>query len=71
MIFRNIEKKCKEKGYRISYVEKKAGLGNGAIGKWKTVSPTVEKLQAVAKVLECTVDELLSEKEPAAVQEVM
>ena len=66
MIFRNIEKKCKEKRISISALEKEAGLGNGAIGKWKTVSPTVENLQAVAKVLECTVDDLLRSDEPAS-----
>lgn len=59
MIFKNIERRCNEKGYSISYVERKAGLGNGAIGKWRTASPNVENLKAVAKVLECTVDDLL------------
>ena len=65
MIFRNIEKRCKEKAISISALEKEAGLGNGAIGKWKSASPTVENLQAVAKVLECTVDDLLRTDEPA------
>ena len=62
MIYNNIAKLCKEKGINISRLEKIAGLGNGTIGGWRTASPTVEKLQAVAKVLECTVDELLHEK---------
>lgn len=67
MIFKNIEKRAKEKGYSISFVEREAGLGNGTIGKWKTVSATAENLAAVAKVLECTVDELLSEETSTAV----
>lgn len=65
MIFKNIEKRSKAKGYRISYVERTAGLGNGTIGKWKTISPNVENLQAVAKVLECTVDDLLHDEDAA------
>lgn len=67
MIFANITRICKKNGYSISHVEKKAGLGNGAIGKWRTVSPNVESLKAVAKVLECTVDDLLREETSATV----
>ena len=65
MIFKNIEERSKAKGYSISYVERTAGLGNGTIGKWKTISPNVENLKAVAKVLECTVDDLLCEEKAA------
>ena len=58
---------CKENlqknGVSITAVEKQAGLSNGAISKWNESSPTVEKLQAVAKTLECSVDDLLSVKE--------
>ena len=71
MIYDRIKEICKRKGVSVNFVEKKAGLSNGIISKWNLCSPTVENVQAVAKVLECTVDELLSEKEPAAVQEVM
>ena len=61
MIYNNVKAKCKEKGLSVSLVEKKAGLSTGAISKWNTSSPTVEKLAAVAKVLECTVNDLLHE----------
>lgn len=61
MILKHIKEKCKEKGLSIFALEKAAGIGNGTIARWNTSSPTVENLQAVAKVLECTVDELLEE----------
>ena len=60
MIFDKIKEICKEKGISITYLEKQAGLSNGAIGKWKDSSPTVDKLNAVAKVLKVKIDELIS-----------
>lgn len=61
MIYDNVKAKCRKKGLSVSFVEKEAGLSTGAISKWNTCSPTVENLAAVAKVLECTVDDLLHE----------
>lgn len=61
MILKHIKEKCKEKGISIFALEKEAGIGNGTISRWDKSSPTVDSLQAVAKVLECTVDELLEE----------
>lgn len=61
MIYDRIKDLCKAKGVSINYVEKTAGLSNGIISKWNSCSPTVENVQAVAKVLGCTVDELLAE----------
>lgn len=61
MVLTHIKEKCKEKGLSIFALEKKAGIGNGTIARWDTSSPTLDSLQAVAKVLECTVDELLTD----------
>ena len=60
MVFKNIRALASKQGMSLSEVEKRAGLSKGIICKWKTASPTVEKLQAVAKVLDCSVDDLLS-----------
>lgn len=68
MIYDRIKTICKEMGLSVNCVEKKAGLSNGIISKWNSCSPTVENVQAVAKVLGCTVDDLLH-NEHAAVQE--
>ena len=59
MIYDKIKALCKKKNISVSSVEKKAGLSNGAISKWNTVSPTIDNLQAVAKVLKVKVDKLL------------
>ncbi len=59
MIYDNIKKICKEKGLSVSSVEKQAGLSTGAISKWNASSPTIEKLQAVAKVLKVNVNKLI------------
>lgn len=44
----------------INSIEKSLGLGVGSICKWNSVSPTVRNLQAVAKTLDCSVDDLMS-----------
>lgn len=59
MIYDKIKILCDKKKISIAALEKAAGLGNGTIGGWKTSSPTVEKLQAVAKVLGVEVSKLL------------
>lgn len=60
LIYDRIKEICKRNGVSIASIEKEAGLSNGSIGKWNESSPTVENLQAVAKTLGCTVDDLLS-----------
>lgn len=60
MIYDRIKVICRQKGISVTQVEKKAGLSNGAISKWNKASPTVENLQSVAKVLGCSVDDLLA-----------
>ena len=59
MIYENIEALCKERGISVTTLEKRAGLGNGTIGKWKDSSPKVENLQAVANTLKVKIEKLL------------
>ena len=63
MIYDTIKALCKKKGLSVTSVEKEAGLSNGAISKWNDSSPTVDKLNAVAKVLNVKVDCLLRQKD--------
>ena len=58
-IYDKIKEICKQKGVSPYSIEKKAGLGNGAITKWNDFSPTVKNLKAVADVLEVDISELL------------
>ncbi len=60
LIYDKIKEICRKKGISTRSIEVKAGLGNGAITKWNTSSPSVENLKAVADALEITVDRLIS-----------
>ena len=59
MIYENIEALCKEQGISVTTLEKRSGLGNGTIGKWKNSNPKVESLQAVANTLKVKIEKLL------------
>ena len=59
MIFNNIVKYAQEKNISISKLERLSNLSKGAISKWKTSSPTIESLQAVANALGVDVKKLL------------
>lgn len=59
MIFDKIKEICNEKGISIASLERSAGLSNGTISKWNDSSPTVENLQAVAKVLKVKISKLI------------
>ena len=62
MIFENIKEIAYSKGFSIRVVEQKAGLGNGTITSWRTSSPTIEKLEKVAKALGVPVTALIRAK---------
>lgn len=61
MIYEKIKILCKKKEMSICSLEKAAGLGNGTIRGWRNGSPTLDKLQAVAQVLEVQVSKLIEE----------
>ena len=58
-IYDNIQKRAKDKGMSVNFIEKETGLSIGSLCKWNDVSPTVRSLKKVADILECTIDELL------------
>ncbi|MGF0064297.1 helix-turn-helix domain-containing protein [Lachnospiraceae bacterium SGI.085] len=57
-IYDRISKRASKKGISINSLEKQAGLAVGSVCKWNTVSPTVRNLAKVAKVLNCSLDDL-------------
>ena len=62
MIYENILEIAQKKQLSLRQIEIKAGLSVGAIGKWKTRSPQVDNLMAVAKVLNVPINKLLEDK---------
>lgn len=59
MIYDKIKELCRERGTSVAAVEKEAKLSNGTIRKWNKSSPTVDNLQAVARVLKVRVEKLI------------
>lgn len=59
MVYENVSRIAKEKGYSLRYIEQNADISLGCISKWKNSIPTADKLTRVAKVLEVSVEELL------------
>lgn len=55
-----IEMLAKEKGLTIKALERMAGVGNGAIRRWQTQSPRLDRLIPVAKCLDVSLDYLVS-----------
>ncbi|QAR71181.1 XRE family transcriptional regulator [Pediococcus acidilactici] len=58
-IFERIEKISKKRGMSLREVNTRAQLGTNAIYRWKKQNPSIDKVEAVAKVLGVTVDYLL------------
>lgn len=61
-IYENVSALCNKKNKSIRSVEREANLATGTMSKWRTASPTVDNLKAVADVLGTTVDKLLEER---------
>lgn len=57
----NIRARCKERNISVTALEKKAGVANGLIGKWKESEPNIVTLRKVAAALDCTIDDLIEE----------
>ena len=62
-IVEKIKERAAVKGLTIRKIEIAAKLSNGAIARWNEKSPSIDKVFRVAKVLGCTVDELIAETE--------
>lgn len=58
-ILDRVKELTKEKGYSLTQVNDLAGFGTNVLYSWKTRTPSVEKVKAVADVLNVSVDYLL------------
>ncbi|SCW41111.1 Cro/C1-type HTH DNA-binding domain-containing protein [Paenibacillus tianmuensis] len=55
----NIQKLCKERGIKVSHLEKELGFGRGAMYKWDVNSPSIDKVQKVADYFKVSMDRIL------------
>ena len=62
MVYENVVALAKKNNLTLSEVERKAGLAMAIISKWKTVSPNLGSLKAVADVFGVTVNRLIREE---------
>ena len=60
-VFERIKTLADEQGIPIYQLERQAGLGNGVIAAWKTSTPRLNNVMAVAKALGVTVSDLITE----------
>lgn len=61
MIYDKIKRVVSKKGISIYRIEKDLDLGNGAVSKWNTSSPSAKTLKEVADYLNVPLEELLEE----------
>lgn len=61
MIYENISRLCEKRGITIKEFERKAGLKNGMVGKWRKSNPRINNLQKAADFFGVTVNYLLRE----------
>lgn len=61
-ITERIKARAETKRLSVRKIEIEAGLSNGAIARWSEKSPSIDKVFRVAKVLGCTVDELIADQ---------
>lgn len=53
---------AKEKRFSIASLERACGFSEGAIKRWSNITPGIDKVEKVADVLGCSIDELCGRK---------
>lgn len=56
-----ISEMCWDHHITIAALEREAGLSNGAISKWKKVSPRLDSIKKIAEYFGCGIDDLLAD----------
>lgn len=64
MIYNKIIKYCNENSLSVSAFEKKCGLANGTVGKWKNGgNPSLETVHKIVLATGIPIDEWMKESE--------
>lgn len=63
MYYEVIAQMAKERGISVKALEEAAGLGNGSIGKWRTLKPNIGNLEKVADCLGVSVVDIIKKSE--------
>lgn len=62
-MFDRVKEISKKRGLSLAQLNEKAGFKPNVIYSWKTKSPSIDKVESVAKVLGVSVDYLLGKEE--------
>lgn len=68
-VYERIESLRKERKISQGKLEKELGFSNGSVSKWKTSTPTPERLKKIADYFDVTVDFLMTGKENSTYNE--
>ena len=63
-LYENVKNAANAKGYSINRLEKELGFARSYIGKFKTITPSIDKIQKIADFLDVSVDSLMTGQEP-------
>lgn len=58
-LYEKIKRIAKDKGMSVREVERRCGFAYGTLQRWSKISPMVDKVFKVSRVLNVTVDELM------------
>lgn len=66
MIYQNVINYCKENSMTLSAFEKKCGIGNGVVGRWKNddSKPTIATLEKIQLATGIPISEWLAQNHP-------
>ena len=62
-LYENVKEAAKKKGYSINRLEKELGFARSYISKFKTITPSADKIQRIADYLGVSTEYLLNGKE--------
>lgn len=58
-LYESVQRFCEKAGKTVAGLERELGYVRGTIAKWDNHSPSVQRVQEVAKALDTTVDALM------------
>lgn len=62
-MLKQIKERAKQQKISVREIERRANVSENSIYRWDDAPPSIDKVFRVAKVLGCTVDELLADQE--------
>lgn len=65
LLYEQVKIEAVKKGISIRKIEQELGFSNGSISKWNESTPSVDKIQKVAKLLSVSMENLLEVKQQA------